>query len=119
MQPQTQLVLGTGIVAALIAAFANYKIFGPKPAIWAIIIVGIVTELTIREVQCLEYGSCLSTSWIASGIFLITFINLAYTYVYVVWNNAWLSNKDLIGAHPFIGPVLAAIHKYLNISPIR
>ncbi len=119
MQPQTQYVLLTGVITALIAAFANYRIFGPKPAIWAIIIVGLITELTIREVQCLEFGQCISTSWIATAIFVITFLNLAYTYVYVIWNNAWLSNKDLIGSHPFVGPVLAAIHKYLNINPIR
>ncbi len=119
MQKQTQLVLATGILVACIAVFANYKIFGFKPAVWAFIIVGLITELTIREVQCLEYGSCLGSSWIATAIFIVTFINIGYTYLYVIWNKAWLSNKDLIGSHPFIGPALAAMHKYLNINPIR
>jgi hypothetical protein len=118
-QTQTQLVLATGILVAAIAVFANYKIFGFKPAVWAFIIVGLITELTIREVQCLEFGQCISTSWIATAIFIVTFLNIGYTYLYVIWNKAWLSNKELIGSHPFIGPALSAMHKYLNINPIR
>lgn len=119
MQLQTQVVLIVGILVAAIATFANYKIFGFKPAIYAFILIGIITELTIRQVQCLEFGSCASTAWIAAAVFVFTFINIGYTYLYVVWNDAWLSNKQLIAAHPFVGPILATIHKYLNISPIR